>query len=138
MMIPRQLAPTVGPTAAMAVVFFRTGLTIDSGECVASGLVLRFGSLDCVSDNAKCFADRAFPAGGSIIHFGEHRVYLATISPKVYPRKVLSCADPPLDVPAGRSSGPDLCSHAEVMMTAPEAAGDKHPRTRGPAYERTA
>jgi hypothetical protein len=46
----------------------------------------------------------------SIIHFGEHHDYVATIFAKRYPRKVLSCTDTPLGVPAGHSSGLDLCS----------------------------
>jgi hypothetical protein len=41
-------------------------------------------------------------------------------------------------VPVGRSSGPDLCSHAEVTMTVAEATSDKNPRIRGPTYKRTA
>jgi hypothetical protein len=75
----------MGPSASATGVFFRTGLTITTGERVASGLVWRFGSLDCVSDNAGCFADRPFPAGGSIISFGEHDVYVATVAPPRYP-----------------------------------------------------
>ncbi|KAK1666788.1 hypothetical protein QYE76_054947 [Lolium multiflorum] len=64
--IPRHLAPTVGPSASSAGVFIRTGLTTTTGERVASGLIWRFGSLDCVSDNAGCFADRpSQPAAAS-------------------------------------------------------------------------
>ena len=93
--IPRHLAPTVGHSASAAGVFFRTGLIITTGEQVASGLVWKFGSLDCVSHNAGYFADRPFPAGGSVIAFGGHDVYVATIAPPRYPRQVLRCASPP-------------------------------------------
>ncbi|KAK1682509.1 hypothetical protein QYE76_043357 [Lolium multiflorum] len=71
--------PASGYRPSSAGVFIRTGLTITTGERVASGLIWRFGSLDCVSDNAGCFADRPFPAGGSVISFGGHDVYVATV-----------------------------------------------------------
>ncbi|KAK1664687.1 hypothetical protein QYE76_052846 [Lolium multiflorum] len=111
MTIPRHLAPTVGPSASAAGVFIRTGLTTTTGERVASGLVWRFGSLDCVSDNAGCFADRPFPAGGNIISFGGFDVYVATVAPPRYPREI------------------------EVMATGDDA-GDKSTRVRGPELER--
>ncbi|KAK1685229.1 hypothetical protein QYE76_046077 [Lolium multiflorum] len=131
-MIPRHLAPTVGPSASSAGVFIRTGLTITTGERVASGLIWRFGSLDCVSDNAGCFADRPFPAGGSIISFGGHDVYVATVAPPRYPRQVLRCASPP---PRAGSSAPASPAVVQVMM-AGEELPTKNPRTRGPNLER--
>ncbi|KAK1613789.1 hypothetical protein QYE76_019306 [Lolium multiflorum] len=134
--IPRHLAPTVGPSASAAGVFFRTGLTITTGERVASGLVWRFGSLDCVSDNAGCFADRPFPDGGSVISFGEHDVYVATVAPPRYPRQIQRCASPPPGAGA-RSSLASPCVPQEVM-----AIGDENTtrttRTRGPQLERNA
>ncbi|KAK1650796.1 hypothetical protein QYE76_068601 [Lolium multiflorum] len=130
--IPRHLAPTVGPSASSAGVFIRTGLTITTGERVASGLIWRFGSLDCVSDNAGCFADRPFPAGGSVISFGGHDVYVATVAPPRYPRQVLRCASPP---PRAGSSAPASPVVVQVMM-AGEELPTKNPRTRGPNLER--
>ncbi|KAK1668543.1 hypothetical protein QYE76_056702 [Lolium multiflorum] len=130
--IPRHLAPTVGPSASSAGVFIRTGLTITTGERVASGLIWRFGSLDCVSDNAGCFADRPFPAGGSVISFGGHDVYVATVAPPRYPRQVLRCASPP---PRAGSSAPASPAVVQVMM-AGEELPTKNPRTRGPNLER--
>ncbi|KAK1626781.1 hypothetical protein QYE76_001096 [Lolium multiflorum] len=131
--IPRHLAPTMGPSASAAGVFIRTGLTITTGEQVASGLIWRFGSLDCVSDNAGCFADRPFPAGGSIISFGGHDVYIATVAPPRYPRQVLRCASPP----PGAGASNALASPCIVQVM---AAGDeqvtKSTRTRGPDLER--
>ncbi|KAK1620452.1 hypothetical protein QYE76_025969 [Lolium multiflorum] len=129
--IPRHLAPTVGHSASSAGVFIRTGLTI-TGERVASGLIWRFGSLDCVSDNAGCFADRPFPAGGSVISFGGHDVYVATVAPPRYPRQVLRCASPP---PRAGSSAPVSPAVVQVMM-AGEELPSKNPRTRGPNLER--
>jgi hypothetical protein len=49
---PRQLAPTVGQSAVASGVKFRPG---PSGEKVASGLVWRFGTFDCVDDNLAHF-----------------------------------------------------------------------------------
>ncbi|KAK1628555.1 hypothetical protein QYE76_002870 [Lolium multiflorum] len=134
MTIPRHLAPTVGPSASSAGVFIRTGLTITTGERVASGLVWRFGSLDCVSDNAGCFADRPFPAGGNIISFGGFDVYVATVAPPRYPREIVRCASPPPGAGASlTTTGP--CITQEVMATGDDAGG-KSTRIRGPELER--
>ncbi|KAK1649207.1 hypothetical protein QYE76_067012 [Lolium multiflorum] len=134
--IPRHLVPTVGPSSSSAGVFIRTGLTITTGERVASGLIWRFGSLDCVSDNAGCFADRPFPAGGSIITFGGHDVYVATVAPPRYPHQILCCASPPLGAGASHNAA-SPCIVQEVMETGDDA-GDKSTRIRGPVLERTA
>ncbi|KAK1605220.1 hypothetical protein QYE76_028893 [Lolium multiflorum] len=136
MTIPRHLAPTVGPSASAAGVFIRTGLTTTTGERVASGLVWRFGSLDCVSDNAGCFADRPFPAGGNIISFGGFDVYVATVAPPRYPREIVRCASPPPGAGASlTTTGP--CIMQEVMATGDDAGG-KSTRIRGPVLEREA
>ncbi|KAK1616080.1 hypothetical protein QYE76_021597 [Lolium multiflorum] len=129
--IPRHLAPTVGPSASSAGVFIRTGLTITTGERVASGLIWRFGSLNCISDNG-CFADRPFPAGGSVISFGGFDVYVATVAPPRYPRQVLRCASPP---PRAGSSAPASPAVVQVMMAGDELP-TKNPRMRGPNLER--
>ncbi|KAK1647021.1 hypothetical protein QYE76_064826 [Lolium multiflorum] len=135
MTIPRHLAPTVGPSASAAGVSIRTGLTT-TGERVASGLVWRFGSLDCVSDNAGCFADRPFPAGGNIISFGGFDVYVATVAPPRYPREIVRCASPPPGAGASlTTTGP--CIMQEVMATGDDAGG-KSTRIRGPVLEREA
>ncbi|KAK1608838.1 hypothetical protein QYE76_032511 [Lolium multiflorum] len=134
MTIPRHLAPTVGPSASAAGVFIRTGLTITTGERVASGLIWRFGSLDCVSDNAGCFADRPFPAGGNVISFGGFDVYVATVAPPRYPREIVRCASPPPGAGASlTTTGP--CIMQEVMATGDDAGG-KSTRVRGPELER--
>ena len=70
----RQLAPTVGPAAALAGVHIRAGILTVSGERVVSGLVQRLGSLDFVNDNAGGFAGGfagggRFPKNGRIIEF---------------------------------------------------------------------
>ena len=67
---PRQLAPTVGPSEALAGVFIRTGSIIDSGERVISGLVCKLGSMSFISDNAGCLGGRPLPRNGRIVTFG--------------------------------------------------------------------
>ena len=68
----------MGPAAVLAGVFIRVGSLIDSGECVVCGLVLRFGSLNVISDNAGCFGSRPLPRNGCLIEFGGLTVYVAT------------------------------------------------------------
>jgi hypothetical protein len=47
----------VGQRAAATGVKFRSGPSSALCEKVASGLVWRFGTFDCVSDNLACFKD---------------------------------------------------------------------------------
>ncbi|KAK1669886.1 hypothetical protein QYE76_058045 [Lolium multiflorum] len=131
--IPRHLAPTVGPSASSAGVFIRTGLTITTGERVASGLISRFAP-STARDNVGCFADRPFPAGGNVISFGGHDVYVATVAPPRYPQQVLRCASPPPG--AGASSVP-ASPCVEVMM-ADEGSrrGSRGPRWATPQAAR--
>ena len=70
---PRQLAPTVGQSAVASGVKFRPG---PSGEKVASGLVWRFGTFDCVDDNLAHFKN-GFGNSGSFFDVGGHRFYVA-------------------------------------------------------------
>jgi hypothetical protein len=105
----------MGTSAAATGVLFWTGSFTTSGECIASGLVQRFGSLDCITDNAGCFADAAFPKGGSIIHFGDHHVYVVVVSEE-YPSEVLTLSDPPPVGGGSYDSSIDPCTDTEVMM----------------------
>ena len=85
----------MGPAAALAGVFIRTGSILSSGERVVCGLAQQFGSLCFIDDNAGCFASRPLPASGSIIAFGGHQVFGATELPRMYPAKVHVAEDPP-------------------------------------------
>ncbi|KAK1642782.1 hypothetical protein QYE76_060587 [Lolium multiflorum] len=116
--------PASGYRPSSAGVFIRTGLTITTGERVSLG----DSSLGSVSDNAGCFADRPFPAGGSVISFGGFDVYVATVAPPRYPRQVLRCASPP---PRAGSSAPAGPAVVQVMMAGDELP-TKNPRMRGP------
>ncbi|KAK1653716.1 hypothetical protein QYE76_071521 [Lolium multiflorum] len=135
MTIPRHLAPTVGPSASAAGVFIRTGLTTTTGERVASGLIWRFGSLDCVSDNAGCFADRPFPPAAT----SSASAASTSTSPPSHHRatRARSCAAQALPLepaPSLTTAGPRIMQ--EVMATGDDA-GDKSTRVRGPELERT-
>ena len=80
------MAPTVGQPAALAGVSVRTGSS--SAERVVCGLVHRFGSFDFVTDNAGDFGGRAMTEGGTVLSFGAHLVYVATVIDREYPELV--------------------------------------------------
>jgi len=97
--------------SASAGVIFRTGLSLIAGERVASGLILTFGSFDCVLDNASCFTGGTFPNEGSIMHFGKHRVYVASIV-ETFPHEVVTVFGAPPGFAASRIAS----GNVEVMM----------------------
>ncbi|KAM0864111.1 hypothetical protein ACQ4PT_044130 [Festuca glaucescens] len=107
----RQLAPTVGPAAALAGVHIRAGLLTVFGERVVAGLVQRVGSLDFVDDNGG-----RFPKNGHIIEFGSHRVYFGTGPGPRYPSLVLVAPDPPRSAAARGSRTDRTAGSVEVMM----------------------
>ncbi|KAK1650400.1 hypothetical protein QYE76_068205 [Lolium multiflorum] len=85
-----------------------------------------------VSDNAGCFADRPFPAGGSVISFGGS----TSTSPSPHRRATRGrcCAALALLREPG-SSAPASPAVVQVMMAGDELP-TKNPRTRGPGLER--
>src|SRR4051794_3597968 len=86
---PRQLAPTVGPAAALAGVKTRTGIKmVSSGERAVSGLVQCYGRIFFVANNAESFGREPFPFNGGIVQFGDHEIYIAAVKHHVYPRVV--------------------------------------------------
>ena len=100
---------------AAAGVTFRQGSRNRLGERVASGLVSTFGSIDFVNDNANCFAGSAFPEDGTVLHFGEHRVYIA-LAP-AYPTNIQRCVDRFPEETAGCESSTETRVYAEVMVS---------------------
>jgi hypothetical protein len=64
---------------------FRPG---PSGEKVASSLVWRFSTFDCVSDNFAHF-ENGFGNNGSFLDVGSHRFYVA----KPFPEEVTDVFD---------------------------------------------
>jgi hypothetical protein len=100
------------------------------GEKVASGLVWRFGTFDCVSDNLACFED-GFGDSGSFLDVGGHRFYVA----KPFPEEVIDVLDPLCDTGSSCSESSDFGAMVEVMALGDEEGGDP-PRTARPPLER--
>jgi hypothetical protein len=135
---PRQLAPTVGQRAATTGVKFRLGSPSIPGERVASGLVWRFGTLDCVSDNLACFGD-GFGGSGSFLDVGSYRFYVA----KPFPEEVTDVLDPLSDGCSSCGKSCDFGAMVEVMALGDEEGGDplcsaRPPLERPPLQEQNA
>jgi hypothetical protein len=109
----------MGQRAATTGVKFRPGSPSTLGEKVASGLVWRFGTFDCVSDNFACFKD-GFSDSGSFLDVGVHRFYIA----KPFPEEVTDVLDPPGDAGSSYSKSSDLGAMVEVMALGDEEGGD--------------
>jgi hypothetical protein len=114
----------------MTGVKFRPGSPLIPGERVASGLVWRFGTLDCVSDNLAYFKD-GFGDSGSFLDIGGHHFYVA----KPFLEEVTDVLDPLSD---GGSSCGENCNFGamvKVMALGDEEGGDS-PRSARPPLER--
>jgi hypothetical protein len=114
----------------MTGVKFRPGSPSIPGERVTSGLVWRFGTLDCISDNLACFED-GFSGSGSFLDVGSHRFYVA----KPFPEEVTDVLDPLCDAGSDYSESSDLCAMVEVMALEEDGGGDL-PRSMRPSLER--
>jgi hypothetical protein len=100
----------VGQRAAATGVKFRPGSPSALGKKVTSGLVWRFGTLDCVSDNLACFKD-GFGDSGSFLDVGGHRFYVA----KPFPEEVIDVLDPLCDAGSDYGESGDFCPMVEVL-----------------------
>ena len=124
---PRQLAPTVGPAAALAGVHIRTGNLLPSGERVITGQMAYFGNLRFFVDNAGCVSNSGgtLPLNGCIIIFGDFEAYVATTRHRPYPDNVHVAADPPAHLAAhGRHAGRPTSSEVMCLATAATGTGD--------------
>jgi hypothetical protein len=127
---PRQLASTVGQHAAATGVKFRPGSPSTLGEKVTSGLVWRFGTLDCISDNLACFKD-SFGDSGSFLDVGSHHFYVA----KPFPKEVTDVLDPLNNGGSSYGESCDFATMVEVIALGDEEGGDS-PRPARPPLER--
>jgi hypothetical protein len=109
----------VGQRAATTGVKFRPGSPSTLGEKVASGLVWRFGTFDCVSDNLACIKD-GFSDNGSFLDVGSHRFYIA----KPFSEEVTDVLDPLGNEGLSCSESSDLGAMVEVMALGDEEGGD--------------
>ena len=120
---PTSFGPTVGQLAASGFTF-RAGSQSRLGERVASGLVSTFSSIHFVDDNAAYFAGFAFLEDGSIMRFGQHRVYVA-ITPE-YRASIQPCADRLPEEMPGCEASIESCVYAEVMVS--DVASTRQPQ----------
>jgi hypothetical protein len=123
------LVPIVGQRAAATGVKFRPGSPSTLGEKVASGLVWRFGTLDCICDNLACFGD-GLSNGGTFLNVGGHRFYVA----KPFPEEVTDVFDPLCDTSSSCSESSDLDIMVEVLALEEDGGGDP-PRSARPPLE---
>jgi hypothetical protein len=120
----------MGQHAAATGVKFRPGSPSTLGEKVASGLVWRFGTFDCVSDNLACFKN-GFSDSGSFLDIRGHRFYVA----KPFPEEVTDVLDPPCDAGSSCGESCDFDTMVKVMALGDEEGGDS-PRPARPPLER--
>jgi hypothetical protein len=99
---------------------------------VASGLVLRFGTIDCVNDNLNCFED-GFGDSGSFLDVGGHRFYITVT--KLFPEEVTDISDPLYDAGSSCSESINLGAKVEVLALE-DREGDGLPRTACRPFER--
>jgi hypothetical protein len=114
----------------MTGVKFRPGSPSTLGEKVASGLVWRFNTLDCVSDNLACFKD-GFGDSGSFLDVGGYRFYIS----KPFSEEVIDVLDPLCDAGSDCGESGDFCPMVEVLALEEDGGGDL-PRTACPPLER--
>jgi hypothetical protein len=120
----------MGQHAAVTGVKFWPGPSSALGEKVTSGLVWRFGTFDCVSDNLACFKN-GFGNSGSFLDVGSHRFYVT----KPFLEEVIDVFDPLSDGGSSCSESSDLGAMVEVMALGEEEGGDS-PRPTRPPLER--
>jgi hypothetical protein len=121
------LAPTVGQSAVVSGVKFRLG---PFGEKVTSGLVWRFGTFDCVSDNLAHF-ENGFGNSGSFLDVGNHRFYVA----KPFPEEVTDVFDSLCEGGSSCGESNNLGAMVEVMALGEDEGGDL-PRPERPLPKR--
>jgi hypothetical protein len=108
----------VGQSAAASRVKFRPGPSSALGEKVTSGLVWRFGTFDCVSDNLSHFKN-GFGNSGSFLDVGSYRFYVA----KPFPEEVTDVFDPLCDGGSSCGESSSLGAMVEVMALGEEEGG---------------
>jgi hypothetical protein len=120
----------MGQSAAASGVQFRPGPSSALSEKVASGLVWRFGTFDCVSDNLAHF-ENGFSNSGSFLDIGSHHFYVA----KPFPEEVTDVFDPLCDGGSSCGESRSVGAMVEVMALGEEQGGNS-PRPERPSPER--
>jgi hypothetical protein len=114
----------------MTGVKFRPGSPSIPGERVASGLIWRFGTLDCISDNLAYFKD-GFGDSGSFLDVGGHCFYVS----KPFLDEVTDVLDPLSDGGSRCGESYNFGAMVEVMALGEEEGGNS-PRSARPPLER--
>jgi hypothetical protein len=127
---PQQLVPTVGQSVAASGVKFCLGPSSALGKKVASGLVWRFGTFDCIDDNLAYFKND-LGDNGSFLNVGSHRFYVA----KPFLEEVIDVLDPFCDADSDDGEGSDFCNMVEVQALEEDGGGGL-PRSARPPLER--
>jgi hypothetical protein len=109
---------------------FQPGSPSIPGERVTSGLVWRFGTLDCISNNLAFFGD-GFGGSGSFLDIGSHCFYVA----KPFPEEVTDVLDPLRDGGSSCGESCDFGAMVEVMAPGDEEGSDP-PHSARPPLER--
>jgi hypothetical protein len=117
----------MGQSTAASRVKFRLG---PSSEKAASGLVWRFGTFDCVSDNLAHFKN-GFGNRGSFLDIGSHRFYVA----EPFPEEVTDVFNSLCDGGSSYGESSNLGAMVEVMALGEDEGGDL-PRPERPSPER--
>jgi hypothetical protein len=99
------------------------------GEKIASGLVWRFGTFDCVDDNLAHFKS-GFGNSGSFLDVGSHRFYAT----KLFPEEVTDVLDPLCDADSDDGESSNFCNLAEVRALEEDGGGGL-PRSARPPLE---
>jgi hypothetical protein len=120
----------MGQHAVTIGVKFQSGSPSTLGEKVASSLVWRFSTFNCVSDNLACFKD-GFGDSGSFLDVGGHCFYIA----KPFLEEVTDVSDLLCDTGSICSESSVLCAMVEVLALE-EDGGGSPPRTAHPTLER--
>jgi hypothetical protein len=118
----------MGQSTAASGVKFWPGPSSALGENVASDLVWRFSTFDCVSDNLSHF-ENGFGNSGSFLDVGSHRFYIA----KPFPEEVTDVFDPLCNGGSSCGESSSLGAMVEVMALGEEEGGDSlHPERPSP------
>jgi hypothetical protein len=117
----------MGQSAAASRVKFRPG---PPGEKVAFGLVWRFDTFDCVSDNLAHF-ENGFSKSGSFLDVVSHRFYVA----KPFPEEVTDIFDSLCDGGSSCCESSNLGAMVKVMAMGEDEGGDS-PRPERSSPER--
>jgi hypothetical protein len=119
----------MGQRAIATGVNFQLGYPSTLSEKVASSLVLRFGTINCVNDNLTSFED-GLSDSGSFLNVGGHRFYIAITKP--FLEEVTDASDPLCDAGSSCSESSDLGTMVKVLALGDEAGGDSSCATRPP------